>query len=165
MDLVSRGSVGLARSWVRTSYSIESRSRLALSLSPSRRHRPLSLFVTATPTRASELITVLFISLCLSRSQLSPLSLSLSFLFFFSFFSFVFLLSPFGFGLLRAEIFFFFGLTWVMGSGLSWPDDGLGEGGPEQKFQGGPKPLFFYFGKILLAKIFFFWAQGGPGPP
>ena len=34
-----------------------------------------------------------------------------------------------------------------MGSALSWPDDGLGEGGPEQKFQGGPKPLFFFFWK------------------
>ena len=53
----------------------------------------------------------------------------------------------------------------LMGSALSWPDDGLGEGGPEQKFQGGPKPLFFFFGKILLAKKFFFWAQGGLGPP
>ena len=52
-----------------------------------------------------------------------------------------------------------------MGSALSWPDDGLGDGGPEQKFQGGPSPNFFFFGKILLAKNFFFWAQGGLGPP
>ena len=62
-----------------------------------------------------------------------------------------------------------------MGSALSWPndglgeggfmpDDGLGEGGLEQKFQGGPSPYFF-FGKILLAKKFFFWTQGGLGPP
>ena len=43
-----------------------------------------------------------------------------------------------------------------MGSALSWlddglgeggfmPDDGLGEGGPEQKFQGGPSPYFFFW--------------------
>ena len=51
-----------------------------------------------------------------------------------------------------------------MGSALSWPDDGLGEGGPEQKFQGGPKPLFFFFGKILLAKNFFFGPKRGSGP-
>ena len=48
--------------------------------------------------------------------------------------------------------------------GWPWPDDGLGEGGPEQKFQGGPSPYFFFFGKILLAKKFFFWARGGSGP-
>ena len=65
----------------------------------------------------------------------------------------------------------------LMGSALSWPDDGLGEGGfmldnglgeggPEQKFQGDLSPyFFFFFGKILLAKKFFFWAQGGLGPP
>ena len=64
----------------------------------------------------------------------------------------------------------------LMGSALSWPDDGLGEGGfmpddglgeggPKQKFQGGPSPYFFFFGKILLAKKFFFWARGGLGPP
>ena len=54
----------------------------------------------------------------------------------------------------------------LMGSALSWPDDGLGEGGLEQKFQGGPSPyFFFFFGKFLLAKKFFFWAQGGLGPP
>ena len=52
-----------------------------------------------------------------------------------------------------------------LGEGGFMPDDGLGEGGPEQKFQGGPSPYFFFFGKILLAKNFFFWAQGGLGPP
>ena len=45
----------------------------------------------------------------------------------------------------------------LMGSTLNWPDDGLGEGGPEQKFQGGPSLYFFFFGKILLAR-------GGSGP-
>ena len=45
------------------------------------------------------------------------------------------------------------------------PDDGLGEGGPEQKFQGGPSPHFFILEKFYLLKIFFFWAQGGLGPP
>ena len=30
--------------------------------------------------------------------------------------------------------------------GWPWPDDGLGEGGPEQKFQGGPSPYFFFLG-------------------
>ena len=82
------------------------------------------------------------------------------------------MLSPFGFGLLRAEIFSFFFFFVVidmgyglMSSALGWPDDGLGEGGPEQKFQGGPSPYFFFFGKILLAKKFFFWARGGLEPP
>ena len=45
------------------------------------------------------------------------------------------------------------------------PDDGLGEGGPEQKCQGGPSPYFFILEKFYLLKIFFFWAQGGLGPP
>ena len=74
-----------------------------------------------------------------------------------------------------------------MGSALSWPDDGLGEGGfmifgrpndglreggfmifgrgAKAKISGGPKPFFYFFGKILLAKFFFFWAHGGPEPP
>ena len=70
-----------------------------------------------------------------------------------------------------------------MGSALSWPDDGLREGGfmpndglgeggfmifgrgAEAKISGGPKPFFYFFGKILLAKFFFFWARGGPKPP
>ena len=30
---------------------------------------------------------------------------------------------------------------------------------------GGPKPLFFYFGKILLAKFFFFLGPGGALAP
>ena len=39
----------------------------------------------------------------------------------------------------------------LMGSALSWPDDdGLGEGGPEQKFQGGPSPYFFFLEKFYL---------------
>ena len=33
----------------------------------------------------------------------------------------------------------------LMGSALSMPDDGLGEGGPEQKFQGGLSPYFFFW--------------------
>ena len=33
----------------------------------------------------------------------------------------------------------------LMSSALGWPDDGLGEGGPEQKFQGGPSPYFFFW--------------------
>ena len=49
----------------------------------------------------------------------------------------------------------------LMSSALGWLDDGLGEGGPEQKFQGAQAPIFFFFGKILLAKNFFFWARGG----
>ena len=59
-----------------------------------------------------------------------------------------------------------------MGSALSWLDDGLGEGGfmifgrgARAKISGGPKPFFYFFGKILLAKFFFFWARGGPKPP
>ena len=48
--------------------------------------------------------------------------------------------------------------------GWPWPDDGLGEGGPEQKFQGGPSPYFFFFGNFLLAKKFFFGPRGGSGP-
>ena len=45
----------------------------------------------------------------------------------------------------------------LMGSALSWPDDGLGEGGPEQKFQGGPSPYFFFLEKFYLPR-------GGSGP-
>ena len=53
----------------------------------------------------------------------------------------------------------------LMGSALSWSDDGLGEGGPEQKFQGGPSPYFFFFlEKFYLLKIFFFGPRGGSGP-
>ena len=48
--------------------------------------------------------------------------------------------------------------------GWPWPDDGLGEGGLEQKFQGGPSPYFFFFGNFLLAKKFFFGPRGGSGP-
>ena len=45
--------------------------------------------------------------------------------FLFFFFSLHFLLSPFGFGLLRAEVFFFF-LNIYIGHGLlGWLDDGL----------------------------------------
>ena len=131
----------------------------------------------------------LSLSVSHSRSVASG-SRSLTFLssFFFLFFPLVFqvLLPPFGFGLLRAEIFSFFfffffvvvdwhGLwPYELCSGLAgwWargrrfmPDDGLGEGGAGAKILGGPKPLFFFFGKILLAKKFFFWAQEGLGPP
>ena len=123
VDLVSRGDVGLALTDVGLARSWVSHS-LTLCLSPSRRYGSLSLSVTATPTRASESDQDgSLYSLSLSRSS----HLSLSFLFFF-FFSLCFLLSLFGFGLLKAK-FFFFRLTWVMGSALSWLDDGLGEGG------------------------------------
>ena len=97
---------------------------------------------------ASRLHGVAALPLCLSPSRTlaqSPLALGLSLSFLLLFFPLVFqfLLSPFGFGLLRAEIFsLFFFLLWIdMGNGLMssalgwpWPDDGLGEGGPEQKF-------------------------------
>ena len=53
----------------------------------------------------------------------------------------------------------------LMGSALSWPDDdGLGEGGPEQKFQGGPSPYFFFLEKFYLLKNFFFGPRGGSSP-
>ena len=45
------------------------------------------------------------------------------------------------------------------------PDDGLGEGGLEQKCQGGPSPYFFILEKFYLLNFFFFWAQGGLWPP
>ena len=71
---------------------------LSVSLvSPSRRHGVAALPLCLSPSRT------------LAQSPLA-LGLSLSFLlFFFLFFPlvFLFLLSPFGFGLLRAEIFFF----------------------------------------------------------
>ena len=77
------------------------------------------------------------LTLCLASLSLCIASqCSLTFLFFFFFFFLCFLLSPFGFGLLRAEVFFFFFFKIYMGHGLlSWPDDGLGvhdfwEGGP-----------------------------------
>ena len=52
----------------------------------------------------------------------------------------------------------------LMSSALGWPDDGLGEGGPEQKCQGGPSPYFFILEKFYLLKIFFFGPRGGSGP-
>ena len=63
----------------------------------------------------------------------------------------------------------------LMGSALSWPDDGLGEGGfmpddglgeggPEQKFQGGPSPYFIFLEIFYLLKNFFFGPRGGSGP-
>ena len=52
----------------------------------------------------------------------------------------------------------------LMGSALSWSDDGLGEGGPEQKFQGGPSPYFFFLEIFYLLKIFFFGPRGGSSP-
>ena len=48
--------------------------------------------------------------------------------------------------------------------GWPWPDDGLGEGGPEQKFQGGPSPYFFFLKIFYLLKNFFFGPRGGSGP-
>ena len=63
----------------------------------------------------------------------------------------------------------------LMGSALSWlddglgeggfmPDDGLGEGGPEQKFQGGPSPYFFFW-KNFTCENFFFLGPGGARAP
>ena len=89
---------------------------LSVSLvSPSRRHGVAALPLCLSPSRT------------LAQSLVALASRSLTFLsssfFFFLFFPLVFqfLLSPFGFGLLRAEIFSFFfffffgcGLTWVM---------------------------------------------------
>ena len=104
---------------------------------------------------ASRLHGVAALPLCLSPSRTlaqSPLALGLTFLssFFFSFFSFGFSVFAFSvwFWTAEAEIFsfifiyLFFFLLWIdMGYGLMssalgwpWPDDGLGEGGPEQKF-------------------------------
>ena len=48
--------------------------------------------------------------------------------------------------------------------GWPWPDDGLGEGGSEQKFQGGPSPYFFFLEIFYLLKNFFFGPRGGSGP-
>ena len=130
VDLVSRGGVGLtlagvglARSWVSHSLALVLLSvslrhgDTALCLFPSRRHRhgPLNLIKMGLCT------LYLYLYLCL-------VALASHFPFFFIFFFLCFLLSRFGFGLLRAE-FFFYRLTWVMGSALSWLDDGLGEGG------------------------------------
>ena len=52
----------------------------------------------------------------------------------------------------------------LMGSALSWSDDGLGEGGPEQKFQGGPSPYFFFLEKFYLLKFFFLGPGGARAP-
>ena len=128
VGLVQRGSRSHRRGYYRT------RLGLALYLSPSWRHVSLSLSITATQTRVS--VSLIKMGLCLFEYSLS-LSLCLAalashfpfFSFFFLFFFHCFLLSLFGFELLRAEVFFFFfRFTWVMGSALSWPDDGLGEG-------------------------------------
>ena len=103
-----------------------------------------------------------------SLSLLCLTSLSLCLASHFPFFCFLrFLLSPFGFGLprVRTEFFFFF-FNIYMGHGLlGWPDDGLefiifGRGARAKN--SGAQALFL---KILLAKKFFFWAQGGPGSP
>ena len=48
--------------------------------------------------------------------------------------------------------------------GWPWPDDGLGEGGPEQKCQGGPSPYFIFLEIFYLLKNFFFGPRGGSGP-
>ena len=68
--------------------------------------------------------------------------------------------------------FCFFRLTRVMGSTLSWPDDGLGEGGfmifgrgVGAKISGGPKPFFLFFlGKFYLLKFFFLGLKGPWAP-
>ena len=74
-----------------------------------------------------------------------------------------------------------------MGSALSWPDDGLGEGGfmifgrlddglgeggfmifgrgAGAKISRGPKPFFYFFEKILLAKKIFFLGPRGARAP
>ena len=49
-----------------------------------------------------------------------------------------------GYGLMSSAL----GWPWPddgLGEGGFMPDDGLGEGGPEQKFQGGPSPYFFFW--------------------
>ena len=90
---------------------------VSLSQSPARVGLVVSLSVSlVSPSRASRRHGVAALPLCLSPSRTlaqSPLALGLSLsflLFFFLFFPLVFqvLLSPFGFGLLRAEIFSFF---------------------------------------------------------
>ena len=100
---------------------------MALCLSPSRRHRhgPLNLIKMGLCT------VYLYLYLCLAA-----LASHFPFFFLFLFFFLWFLLSPFGFGLPRAEFFFFFRLTWVMGSALSWLDDGLGERGVHDFWEG-----------------------------
>ena len=98
MDLVSRGGVGLARSWVSHSLTLVSLSvslhhgdtALCLSSSRRHRHRPLNLIK---------------MGLCTLYLCLVALASHFPF-FFFSFFFLCFLLSPFGFGLLRAKFFF-----------------------------------------------------------
>ena len=125
-----------------------------------------------------------WVSHSLSQSHsLSRLStLCLTSLFSSSFFSFFYLgffalsVTPFG-----ADCCFFFfnillgswapGLGGFMGLGLAgWWAGGPGGvhdilgGGPSKKLRGA-QALFFCSLKILLAKNFFFWAQGGPGPP
>ena len=142
----------------------------SLSVTASRRHGVATLPLCLSPSRT------------LAHSLVALASRSLTFLsssfFFFLFFPLVFqfLLSPFGFGLLRVEIFSFFFFLVVDWHGL-WPYElcsglalarwwarGRGAGA---KISGGPKPLFFFFGNFLLAKKFFFWARGGGGlgPP
>ena len=48
--------------------------------------------------------------------------------------------------------------------GWPWPDYGLGEGGPEQKFQGGPSPYFFFLEIFYLLKNFFLGPGGARAP-
>ena len=52
-----------------------------------------------------------------------------------------------------------------MGSALSWPDDGLGEG--VHDFGRGaqaPPPPHGFLGKFYLLNFFFFGPSGGPSP-
>ena len=129
VDLVSRGDVGLARSWVSHS--------LALCLSPSRTHGDTALCLSPSRRHRHGPLNLIKMGLCTVYLYLIALAshFPFFFLFFFFFFFLWFLLSPFGFGLPRAE-FFFFRLTWVMGSALSWLDDGLGEGGVHDCWEG-----------------------------
>ena len=165
VDLVSHSDVGLAltdvglaRSWVRTQGL--SRSRLALCLS--------SLSVTASRRHRC-----LFVSLRLALSLVTLASRSLTFLssFFFLFFPLVFAFSVWFWTAEGWDFFFFFFFVVLDLHGL-WPYGLCSElagwwargKGARAKISGGPKPLFFFFGKILLAKFFFFGPRGGSGP-
>ena len=153
------------RSWVSLGWA----DRGSRSRSRRRGSRRLALCLSSLSVMASRRHR------SVARSLRHGVGLSLSFLLFPLVFQF--LLSPFGFGLLRLRffplfLFIYFFLLWIdMGYGLMssalgwpWPDDGLGEGGQEQKFQGGPSPYFFFLEIFYLLKNFFFGPRGGSGP-
>ena len=143
VDLVSCGGVGLALAVAGVGLIVS----LSVSLvSPSRRlgdtAAALPLCLSSSRTLAQSLVA-------LASRSLTFLS---SFFFFFLFFPLVFAFSVWFWTAEGWDFFlFFFFLLWIdmgyglMSSALGWPDDGLGEGGPEQKFQGGPSPYFFFW--------------------